>query len=143
MKEDKDLAPDLVEDDRPYTRIDRIKNHLSENKVVYISTAAGVVLSSAATAAVLMTKKPELVNAKIVQGLALWSPPTIQIHIEALGDPGNIIQDVESGTVYASQGQAARELGVTPTAISQHLSGKTPHVRGRRFTKLGKAPVSE
>jgi plasmid maintenance system antidote protein VapI len=63
--------------------------------------------------------------------------------VEALGDPGNIIQDTTTGIVYASQGQAARALGVFPARISENLTGKLPNVNGHCFTKIGKAAVPE
>ena len=59
------------------------------------------------------------------------------------GDPGNIIQDNATGSIYASQSQAAKELGLRQIPPSRHLNGFSPNVKGHTFTKLGKAMVSE
>lgn len=72
-----------------------------------------------------------------------WDSPYVRhasVDIKALGDPGNIIQDVSTGTIYASQNQAARELGVSKTAVFNHLHGKTSQVAGHRLKVVGKAP---
>jgi hypothetical protein len=72
-----------------------------------------------------------------------WDSPYVRhasVDIKALGDPGNIIQDVVTGTIYASQNQAARELGVSKTAVFNHLHGKTSQVAGHKLTVVGKAP---
>lgn len=82
-------------------------------------------------------------NVNPKQILAWKSTQTIEVIIEALGDPGNIVQDTTTGTVYASQGQAARALGVDASTVSKHLNGVLPNVRGHVLTKLGKAAVGE
>lgn len=72
-----------------------------------------------------------------------WDSPYVRhtsVDIKALGDPGNIIQDVSTGTIYASQNQAARELGVSKTAVFNHLHGKTSQVAGHKLKVVGKAP---
>jgi hypothetical protein len=85
--------------------------------------------------------KSSLVSVRPVQVLTWKSNQTIDIVIEALGDPGDIIQDTATGTVYASQGQAARALGLSRSKLSEHIAGKKSHVKGHVFTKLGKAAV--
>jgi hypothetical protein len=121
--------------------IEKVKAHVKKNRKIYISGTIGVALGLAG--GVVIFHSPALVNAKQVQLLTWKSKQKLEVHVEALGDPGNIIQDIDTGTIYASQGQAARELGLDPAAISKHMNGLTPNVRGRRFAKLGKAPVSE
>lgn len=61
------------------------------------------------------------------------------IIIAALGDPGNVVKCLETGEHYASQGQAARNLGVNVARISEHLGGKLENVKGKHFEVLGKA----
>lgn len=114
------------------TRLERIKQHLQENKKVYLVGAgclgAGYFL------------RPQVVNIVDVCNLK-YKSPTNNIIINALGDPGNVVQCVETGTVYASQNQAARELGVAAARISEHLHGKIPHVQGHTFVLIAKAEV--
>lgn len=127
-----------------HEKLEKVKTHFQENKKLYIGIAVGAsVTAIAAVSYVLLSNKGELiVNNKPVQILTWKSKQTIEVHIEALGDPGNIIQDLTTGIVYASQNQAARELGVNPARISEHLAGKLDNVKGHAFSMLGKAHVS-
>ena len=124
-------------------RINKIKKHFHDNKKIYAvgSTCLGVGAVLGGVAIV----RSSVVDATVIQGIAYRSPVTqkIDVFVEALGDPGNIIQDVTTGTIYASQNQAARELGVSPARISEHLTGKILDVKGHTLTKLGKAMVAE
>ncbi|WKW86840.1 hypothetical protein SEA_CONLEY_54 [Gordonia phage Conley] len=135
----------------PKNAFDKVKTHIQENKKVYI--VGGVIVGGSAALAgayILGTKTSpkeveNLVAPSIRQnaGLIWKSPPTIEVHIEALGDPGNIIQDLTTGKIYASQNQAAKAVGATASQISKHLAGQTNFVNGHEFVKLGKAMVSE
>ena len=116
----------------------KVKDHLARHRVVYISGAA---LTLGMGAGYILASKTG-VSIRPVQVLTWKSKQTIEVFIEALGDPGNIIQDTTTGTIYASQGQAARELGINPARLSEHLKGKTDNVLGHVFTKLGKAGAS-
>lgn len=121
----------------------KTKQHLKNHKAVYVTGGICLVVG-AASAGLVLRKAPEnSVDSKIYQILA-WKPKaTLEVYIEALGDPGNIIQDVTTGTIYASQNQAAKALGVLPCRVSDHLNGRSEHVLGHTFEKLGKAHVSQ
>ena len=129
------------------SNIEQIKKHFKKNKVVYISTACGVGVGL--VAGILISKN--VVNKTTVaemKNIVAWKPTqitkqVIEVTVEALGDPGNVVQDTTTGTIYASQGQAARALDVSPSEISKHLAGQKSAVRGHVFVKLGKALVSE
>lgn len=123
------------------SKLEKIRTHVSENKKAYIAGGVGVVIGVAATTIVLKKSNVE-VKPKIQQILSYKPNATLEVHIEALGDPGNIIQDMTTGTVYASQGQAARELGVSPSVVSKHLAGSMADAGGHILEKLGKAHVS-
>jgi hypothetical protein len=118
-----------------------INAHVRKNKTTYITGAACLILGF--TMGGLALKSNTLVKIQPIQVLTWKSKQTIEVFIEALGDPGNIIQDTTTGIIYASQGQAARELGINPSLISQHLRGKFPTAKGHSFIKLGKAAVPE
>lgn len=120
----------------------KIRQHFRENKKVYVAATGGLV--AGAVGIVVFQKKADVVvSPKILQVLNYKPQAHLEVYIEALGDPGNIIQDLKTGTIYASQGRAAKELGLDPAALSKHLKGLTPHVKGHTFTKLGKAMVAE
>jgi hypothetical protein len=122
-------------------KVEGVKRHLKENRKEYI--IGGVCLVVGAAGAVLTLASTDVVNARQLQVLTWKSKQVLHVHVEALGDPGNIIQDTTTGIIYASQGQAARELGVFPARISEHLTGKLPHVKNHKFKILGKAQASE
>ena len=121
--------------------MNKIKTHIQENKKFYAGVGVGVAVG--VTVAVVLTKSDAQISPKIQQILSYKPHATMEVYIEALGDPGNIIQDLTTGTVYASQGQAARELGVSPARISEQLKGTRDHVNGHVFDVLGKASVAE
>jgi hypothetical protein len=121
-------------------QIQKVRDHFRENKTLYIT--GGVCLIAGVAGGALAFRKNALVDNKITQVLSYKPEAKLEVFIEALGDPGNIVQDTTTGSIYASQGQAARELGVSPIHISQHLNGKREHVNGHTFTKLGKAAVA-
>jgi hypothetical protein len=116
-------------------RLARVKSHVYDYRRVYITGVTGIAVGFA------LRGRPEVVNIVDVFNIKFRSP-TNNIIVTALGDPGNIVQCVETGTVYASQNQAARELGVAAARISEHLQGKLPNVKGFHFEYLGKAPVA-
>jgi hypothetical protein len=121
----------------------KVKGHFKRNKKLYIGIGIGVGVTVVATAVIIAVKNPALIRqSAVVVGKNNVVKQSLSIHIEALGDPGNIIQNVKTGTVYASQGQAARELGISAARLSQHLTGARAHVNGHVFVKLGKAAVS-
>jgi len=123
-----------------HKRIESIKTHLRENKVVYFVGLGCTTLGAVSTLAIMTSP---LVSNRQIQVLTYKSMQKLEVYIEALGDPGNIIQDTTTGIIYASQGQAAKELGLSAPDISKHLSGQTDSVKGHIFTKLGKAMVAE
>lgn len=125
-------------------RMEKVKSHLKENKKSYIACGVTAVVTAVGTIVVMCRKKVVVGDQDIVQVLS-YKPHAnqhLEVWIEALGDPGNVIQDTTTGTIYPSQGQAARELGLTPSRISNQLNGRTPHVEGHTFAKIGKAGVS-
>lgn len=123
-------------------RIRKAQLHFRENKAAYL-TGGVCFLAGVATTIIFVKKADVEISPKIQQILSYKPHAVLEVHIEALGDPGNIIQDMTTGTIYASQNQAARALGVRSARISEHLAGKIPNVSGHTLTKLGKAVVSE
>lgn len=123
-------------------RIERVKQHFRDNKKTYLACGGTAVVAVVGT--VLLTNRDKITMQSISQPLS-WKPQahqTLEVHIEALGDPGNIVQDTTTGVIYASQGQAARDLGLSPARVSDQLAGKVADVQGHTFEKLGKAHVA-
>ena len=132
------------------SKIESIKNHVRENKKVYVigGTVAAVGVAAGVGYILGVHTTPKNVETLVapsntINGLA-WKPTqTIEVVVEALGDPGNIVQDLTTGTIYASQGQAAKELGLHPARVSEQIRGLKEHVNGHKFVKLGKACVPQ
>ena len=124
------------------SKLDKIKTHFRENKKLYVGIAIGGGVAVVGFAVYSVTREKYVGATAINIGYKNTIEQHIEVHIEALGDPGNIIQDTTTGTIYASQNQAARELGVDHRRISKHLQGLTDNVDGHKFNLLGKASVS-
>lgn len=122
-------------------RIQKVKTHLDENKKVYIAAVVGIAIGVVSTLVIRGAVKPSaaIEIATKIQGNDNTVNNVVQVIIPALGDPGNIVQCVETGTIYASQGQAAREAGSTAARISRHLNGTLADINGQHYKILGKA----
>lgn len=118
-----------------------IKSHWQKNKTTYVACGATAVVTGVVVCVVRSKIKNVEVQNKIVQIMS-WKPKaTLEVYIEALGDPGNIVQDLTTGSIYASQGQAAKELGLNPGRVSEQIRGIRDTVNGHQFKVLGKASV--
>ncbi|WNM72513.1 hypothetical protein SEA_ARTORIAS_44 [Gordonia phage Artorias] len=130
--------------------LDKVKKHVQDNKKYYLVGGVVVTIVAAGTTGYILgtkTSPKEVMNqiSPKQQGFVVWKPTqTLEVYIEACGDPGNIIQDLTTGTIYASQNQAAAALGVDKAAVSRHLKGLSNHVGdGHVLQKLGKAHVTD
>lgn len=123
-------------------KIERIKKHIYDNRKVYLAATVGVVVGVVTVLVVIAIKsKTESVEVNMTRILSPGDniENIMNVYIAPLGDPGNVVQCVETGTIYASQGQAARELGVTATNVGNHLHGKISDLNGFHLVILGKA----
>jgi hypothetical protein len=118
----------------------RVKKHVKEHKEAYLASGVTAVVASTGTALIFANGSDVRIVSKITNVIC-WKPTSTinQFIIAALGDPGNVIQDIASGMIYASQGEVARKLGVSGTTVSNHLHGKRDHVNGMQFKVVGKA----
>jgi len=115
---------------------ERTKQHLKDNKEAYI--VGGTCLVVGCVAGIALANNAEVIQ--IVDAFKVQiASPTTNIVIAALGDPGNVVQSLTTKEVWASQGAAARALGVAPARIVEHLAGKIPNVSGHELKILGKA----
>lgn len=115
----------------------RIKTHLRENKKLYVGLGLGIVVGAAG--AVLLTRNNAAIQANMTRIFSPGENNLVQIYLAPLGDPGNVVQCLETGTTYASQGELARSLGVNKSLVSQHLRGLLPDLSGKHYEVLGKA----
>ena len=124
------------------TWLDKVKKHLSDNKTVYLASVIGLSSGLAIGGAIGYSLRSSGGLVAIANHFSPFAKiEGVQVVIQALGDPGNIVQCVETGTVYASQNQAAKAMGVNRGTMSGHLNGGAPHVKNLHFVRLGKAEV--
>ena len=129
-------------------KIAHIKKHVNNHKKAYIIAGSVVGVGAVAAGSYILGTKSVAQNVETwvapkntINGVA-WKPiQTIEVTVEALGDPGNIIQDLTTGTIYASQSQAAKALGVSRAAISRSVNGLSELSNGHKLVNLGKAHV--
>jgi hypothetical protein len=124
-------------DEEKTETIEKIKQHVVRNKKVYI--AGGVCFVLGAATAIVLKDKGSLVSVKEFLNMKWHSPTTNQFIMPALGHPGNVVQCIETGTVYASEGEAARTAGVSVSYMSRHLHDMVDHINGNHFKVIGKA----
>jgi hypothetical protein len=121
-------------------RIERIKKHVKENKAVYISGIAGVVIGAIGTFA--FTRKSVISKAYVESYVANvfggWKPKnyvqTISIYGNKLGRPGKAVYDTTTNKRYESQSLVAKAIGASNALVSKHLNGKgKDHVKGHKL----------
>jgi hypothetical protein len=111
---------------------DRVQTHVKEHREAYIGVAVGGLIVGACM------RRPIQIAPNIAPVIA----PVItnnNVVISALGDPGNVVECVETGMKYASQGQLARTIGTSATNVANHLHGKLPDLYGLHYQVIGKA----
>jgi len=125
-------------------RIQRIKDHVRENRMTYLVGGACFVIGASGTLAV--TGLPGKVNAS--QRIISWKPENVTQNIiqttvlARRGHPGYVVKCNETGELFASISRAAEMLGVDRSGIRRQLKGESPHVEGYTFTKLGEAQAA-
>ncbi len=127
-------------------RVEKIKNHIRENKQIYIGTGLGF---AAGVITILVVKKlsetdEDNASNENKQVVVAWktgdvTQNIIQTALSRRGHPGNLILCNETGEVFASQARAAAAMNIWPSNLSSHLNGKNDSVGGYTFTNLGEA----
>lgn len=121
------------------TRFTRVKTKIKENKGAVIT---GIICLTVGAAIGFIAR--DKIGVKGIQ-INLFSPHAqniMQTILERKGHPGYVVRCIETGKKFASQGDAARKLGISPAALSSHLNGKTASVSGMTFERLGEATTT-
>jgi hypothetical protein len=120
-------------------RIEKVKNHIREHKEVYLAAAGGAFVG--AVGVLLLRDSPAMISIKEIMNFKYKSPTTAisQIILPALGDPGNVVEEIESHTFFNSQGLYGRLHGIKPSEVSRHLRGELPDLNGKHLRVVGKA----
>lgn len=122
-------------------RLNKIKNHLKNNKKVYIAVGATFVVTAVTT--YLLTSRVKVSQSAVNAAVVNWKPTINQeqttIVVERRGRPGTVVRHDQSGIIYNSETEAAKALEVAISRISDQINGKTKTVNGNTFTKLVEA----
>ncbi len=113
-------------------RIEKIKNHVKENRKVYIGVAVGFV---AGAVVILVSTNSSTINAYksvVVTG----KNNTVIANLARRGHPGYTIVCNETGVPFPSQNYAAKCMNLDPAELSRHLNGMRDQVGGFTFTRI-------
>ncbi len=118
-------------------RIEKIKNHLSENKVTYF-VGTGCLVVGTAVGFFAFGGGVQIVDSLKVTLINWKSPHTSTTILVPQGNGyGYKVKDTTTGSLYPSQGCAAKALGVCPSVMSGHLTGKIDDVNGHILERIG------
>lgn len=115
--------------------INRVKNHVKENKSAYIAGGVCLLIGSVGTALAFHNANISIANPAIVNYKPIAN--TIQVSMTRPGPKSFIVQCLEDQKTWPSLRQAAKDLNVNPSELSKHLKGGVPAVNGLHFEKLG------
>jgi len=133
------------------TKIEKFKQHIKDNKKIYIGTTIGIVTGSIITALFIMRKygmtdmeMEEHVLISIKQRLLANYKPTVHNNTyqtisqygNPIGRPGTPVVDTTTWKRFESESLAARSVGASVTKVSDHLNGRREHVNGHTFKRV-------
>lgn len=144
----KDTPSGPVEEDV----FDDIKSHFEKYKAAYIVGGISVGIFSVAGITYLIMRG-QASGIQGVPGLGIRGVPEVEVRPLAFlskqtvnavaviekgsrGHPGYPVWCDELQKGWATQGEAAKELGVYPSLISGHLNGKFPDVDGKHLHRI-------
>jgi hypothetical protein len=129
------------------SKVQTIKKHVKDHKEAYIAGAVCFIVGAAGALIIKGSQNTAIVDSfNMIKYKSPHTSQTLQVVLPQLGHPGNAVQIVgDPGTIFASQGAAARAFGVTPDVVSRHLRGEIPDVVGNVLTKLTErgVPIAE
>ncbi len=124
-------------------RIEKIKNHVSENKVVYI--ASGVSFALGGVSVIVLGKNTEIKQTVDSWKFTVftWKPSTINNISATLirrGHPGFAVICKETKEQWSSINHAALANTISVTSLAGHLKGKFENAGGLHYEILGEMP---
>jgi hypothetical protein len=113
---------------------EQIKKHFVDNQKLYIGVGIGIVVTAVAVVVFKTSPQVAITNPALVN----WKPTSniIQVQMVRPGPKSFVIQCLETQRTWPSMREAAKDLGINPMAISNHLKGKFPDAGGLHFEKL-------
>lgn len=119
-------------------RIDAVKEHIARNRDRYVIGGVCLVTGIALGATIIAFKNGEGIgpsSAKVNGLVNLHSPANnvVIAQVKSPGNAGNVIQCIETQTIFSSQESAAKALGIDASRISRHLNGLLDNAKGLHF----------
>ena len=128
------------------SKIKKLKKHVRENKEKYIYLTTGVVAGVIGTL-VYCLKTGKFSDVNINDGVSVQGETveigniiyqkTISRHGFDIGRPGMPVIDLTTGEGYMSCALVAKDLGASPSQVSDHLHGRRAHVNGHTLKLVG------
>lgn len=116
------------------TKIDDVKAHVRKHKTVYIVGSVVIVGGF-----VVLKTTPSINNHPIALAIGkgnIVAQTNVNVTMTRPGPKAFVVQCLEDQKIWPSIRQAAKDLGVNPSRISEQLSGQIDSVNGKTFTKL-------
>jgi len=122
-------------------KLERIKNHIYDNRKVYLAATVGVVVGVVTVLVVIAIKsKTGFESPEIVQKInqIAWRPENNQVVINLIerSTPSKPVHLVGTNLYWSSLSEAARETGYELSLISKNVNGHIPDVKGNVFELL-------
>jgi len=130
--------------------IEKVKTHLKENKTIYISAGVTAVLAGITYAIVreLHTTLDAGVDCperepmgSLIFSNSLFGSSTnnvvTTIHTGSKGNSGFVTKCIETGEIFATQGDAARAFGIPEEFMSKHLNYGRELFEDLHFERVG------
>lgn len=115
------------------SKIERIKNHVRENKKVYI-VGASCLAVGAMGGGLYVATRPEVTQMVKMQNIGLtWKPKQEVIQFIERSTPSKPIHLKGTQQYFDSISSAARETGLDRSRISKQLAGLVDDVQGNVF----------
>lgn len=127
----------------------KIKKHFRKNKQLYIGLGIG--LGVAGITWLVMRERHATLLSRVdgsktadssvtVRSLSVFSKQgdivVTTVHTGSRGHSGFRVKNLEDGRVFATQADAAREYGISPSILSCHLNGKYKDAQGSHFERI-------
>jgi len=117
----------------------KIKTHISENKIAYIGTVVGIAVGAAGVLIFNRTTTGAPLAQKINQiGLRI-DVNTVVVNLVERSTPSKPVHLVGTNLYFNSLSEAARETGHPLSTLSKHINGIIPDVKGDVFEILESA----
>ncbi len=111
-------------------RIEKIKNHVRENKVVYIASGAGFVVGGLSVL-VLKSRPTQIINTVAPVIAPIFNNTN---NVTLGGYAHKVVKCLETGQLWESVTKAADDIGTTLPTLSKVLNGHTDHFDGKHYS---------